>query len=133
MVRDNDTFANCLILPHPSLGPKLCLASPKVLSWTIGYTVRPRDTLPKSCTDLDNEHFWIGSQKIWDARIYIVKTLSCTFVDDLACRPIHLYLIFEKSSLKNQVWWNGFLAYFELDFYCLCSLQKSISKLIFAG
>ncbi len=27
----------------------------------------------------------------------------------------------------------GFLFYFELDFYCLCSLQNSISKLIFAG
>ena len=27
----------------------------------------------------------------------------------------------------------NFLDYFKLDFYCLCSLQKSISKLIFAG
>ena len=26
-----------------------------------------------------------------------------------------------------------FLVYFNLDFYCLCSLQNSISKLIFAG
>ena len=25
------------------------------------------------------------------------------------------------------------MVYFKLDFYCLCSLQKSISKLIFAG
>ena len=38
-----------------------------------------------------------------------------------------------KSSLKNQVRQTGFLVYFELDFYCLCSLQKSILKLIFAG
>ena len=40
------------------------------------------------------------------------------------CCPIHLYLIFEKSTWKNQVQQTGFLVYFELDFYCLCSLQK---------
>ena len=47
--------------------------------------------------------------------------------------PIHLYLIFEKSSFKYQLQRIGFLVYFKLDFYCLCSLQKSISKLILAG
>ena len=47
--------------------------------------------------------------------------------------PVDLYLISEKSIWKNQVRQTGFLVYFELDFYCLCSLQKSISKLIFAG
>ena len=31
-----------------------------------------------SCTDLDNARFCIGSKKIWDARIYVVKTLSST-------------------------------------------------------
>ena len=35
--------------------------------------------------------------------------------------------------LKNQVQRTEFLVYFEPDFYCLCSLQKSILKLIFAG
>jgi hypothetical protein len=35
--------------------------------------------------------------------------------------PVDLYLVFEKSSWKNQVRRTGF------------SLQKSISKLIFAG
>ena len=39
--------------------------------------------------------------------------------------PIHLHLIFEISSLKNPVHRTGFFVYFELDFYCLCSLQKS--------
>ena len=43
-----------------------------------------------------------------------------------ALPPVDLYLIFEKSSWKNQVRQTGFLVYFELDFYCLCSLQKSI-------
>ena len=48
--------------------------------------------------------------------------------------PVDLYLISEKNSIwKNQVWRTGFLVYFDLNFYCLCSLQKSISKLIFAG
>jgi hypothetical protein len=39
------------------------------------------------------------------------------FVERLC--PIHLNLIFEKSSWKNQVRRTGFLVYFELDFYCL--------------
>ena len=47
--------------------------------------------------------------------------------------PVDLYLISEDSIWKNQVRQTGFLVYYELDFYCLCSLQKSISKLIFAG
>ena len=42
--------------------------------------------------------------------------------------PVDLYLISEKSIWKNQVQRTDFLVYFELDFYCLCSLQKSISK-----
>ena len=42
-------------------------------------------------------------------------------------------LDFWKIIWKNQVRQTGFLVYFELDFYCLCSLQKSSSKLIFAG
>ena len=29
---------------------------------------------------------------------------------------------------KNQVQQTGFLVYFDLDLYCLCSLQKSSSK-----
>ena len=42
--------------------------------------------------------------------------------------PVYLHLIFEKSSLKIRVWWTGFFVYFELDFYCLCSLQNSSVK-----
>ena len=42
--------------------------------------------------------------------------------------PVDLYLISEKSIWKNQVHRTRFLVYFERDFYCLCSLQKSISK-----
>ena len=52
--------------------------------------------------------------------------------DYLYMPPVDLYLNFEKLSWKNQIWQTGFLAYFELDFYCLYSLQKSISKFIFA-
>ena len=46
---------------------------------------------------------------------YITSTHSRTFSDP----PIpldDLYLISEKSILKNQVRQNGFLVYFELDF-----------------
>ena len=45
---------------------------------------------------------------------------------------ICMYSISEKSIRKNQAQRTGFLVYLELDFYCLCSLQKSILKLIFA-
>ena len=46
-------------------------------------------------------------------------------------RPIHLYLIFEKSCWKNQV--RRFLVYFELHFIACVACHKSISKLIFAA
>ena len=42
--------------------------------------------------------------------------------------PIGLHLIFEHLSLKNQVGRTWFFICFKLDFYCLCSLQKSSSK-----
>ena len=42
-------------------------------------------------------------------------------------------MISEKSIWKNQVRRTGFLIHFELDFYCLCSLQKSILKFIFVS
>ena len=40
--------------------------------------------------------------------------------------PVDLYFISEKSIWKNQVRRTGFLVYFKLDFYCLCSLQNQI-------
>ena len=40
--------------------------------------------------------------------------------------PSLLYIFKKKSSWKNQVRQTGFLVCYELDFYCLCSLQKSI-------
>ena len=46
---------------------------------------------------------------------------------------VDLYLISEKSIWKNPVLQTGFLVYFELNFYCLCSLQESISKFVFEG
>ena len=33
-----------------------------------------------------------------------------------------------ETFFKNQIGRSWFLVYFELDFYCLCSLQKSSSK-----
>ena len=43
-------------------------------------------------------------------------------------RSVHLHSDFEMSSSKSLVGGPGFFVYFELDFYCLCSLQKSSSK-----
>ena len=59
--------------------------------------------------------------------------ISCLYLAWIPFSYIDLYLISEKSIWKNQVGEAGFLVYFKLDFYCLCSLQKSIPKLIFAG
>ena len=39
----------------------------------------------------------------------------------------------QKWKSVQWIRWTGFLVYFELGFYWLCSLQKSISKLIFVG
>ena len=43
--------------------------------------------------------------------------------------PYPSVLDFWKIKLEKS-WRTEFLVYFELDFYCLCSLQKSILKLI---
>ena len=64
--------------------------------------------------------------------IFQVSTFQILTTSVLHSPPVDLYLISEKSIWKNQVRQTGFLVYFKLDFYCLCSLQKSISKLIFA-
>ena len=60
---------------------------------------------------------------------FIFQAASGRVSQYIACPPVDLYLISEKSILKNQIQRTGFLVYFELDFYCLRSLQKSISKL----
>ena len=65
--------------------------------------------------------------------IFQVSTFQILTTSVLHSPPVDLYLISEKSIWKNQVRQTGFLVYFKLDFYCLCSLQKSISKLIFGG
>jgi hypothetical protein len=48
---------------------------------------------------------------------------------DIASCPIHLYLMFEKSSWKNPVRQTGFLIFFELHFHCLC--RKLVGNLNF--
>ena len=53
-----------------------------VLNW-LNYSKASR-YMASRCTDLDNVRFLIGSNKIWDELIYVVKTLSCTFFDDIA-------------------------------------------------
>ena len=62
----------------------------------------------------------------------LLEDMICAYHLDFL-PPVDLYLISEKSIWKNQARQTGFLVFFELDFYCLYSQQKSISKLIFAG
>ena len=57
---------------------------------------------------------------------FIIRlSLRCLSVLDFWNVNLELYGKLEKKSISNQTW---FFFEFELDFYCLCSLQKSISK-----
>ena len=64
-----------------------------VLNW-LNYSKALR-YMASRCTDLDNARFLIGSNKIWDEQIYVVKTLSCTFFDDIA------FALLSNSSCMN--------------------------------
>ena len=64
-----------------------------VLNW-LNYSKASR-YMASRCTDLDNARFLIGSKKIWGERIYIVKTLSYTFFDDIA------FALLSNSSCMN--------------------------------
>ena len=76
---------------------------------------------PAVCSQEDLEHRWnCESPKSKVGRTERTKNAHYPLLD--------LYLISEKSIWKNQVRQTGFLVYFELDFYCLCRLQKSIPK-----
>ena len=57
----------------------------------------------EKCFDLRQiqKYWWSHSWSHWGWRRLISQKLG-------ALTPIHLYLIFEKSSLKNQVWRTGF-------------------------
>ena len=68
--------------------------------------------------------FNLRSPSFYLARSYLIATVLQT--PDF---PPDVYLISEKSILKNQVRRNVLQNfYFKLDFYCLHSLQKSILK-----
>ena len=53
----------------------------------IEYSKAARYTA-SSCTDLAGARFWIRSKKIWDERIYVVKTLSSTVFWPSCLHPI---------------------------------------------
>ena len=46
---------------------------------------------------------------------------NCHFVSWLT--PCWSVLDFWKINLEKSIWQTGFLVYFKLDFYCLCSLK----------
>ena len=80
-----------------------------------------------------------GTNPWWFTAIFLkimnIRWNSYSFVllqnkgSDWFKNPYHLS---DNSIWKNQVRWTWFLICFEVDFYCLCSLQKSNLKLIFA-
>ena len=79
----------------------------------------------KSCTRLNlkivqgrNHNFF------WGNHIEVETTLIWSNQGSL--RPIYLHLIFEISSLKNQVWWIGFFVYFELNFTAYVAWQNLV-------
>ena len=74
-----------------------------------------------------------NSYHMHNLRIFPHLFFTVYRLDSKTLPPVDLYLISEKSIWKNKVGRTGFLVYFELDFYCLCSLKKSILKLIFTG
>ena len=65
-----------------------------------------------------------------NSTLLAIKKLLCHFsrclsVLDFWNVNLGVYYKHEKKSISKQTW---FFVEFELDFYCLCSLQKSISK-----
>ena len=66
-----------------------------------------------------------GHHEMLDLYLSWEHLLDCTKICRKAKRPIYLHLILEISSLKNLVLRTGFFVHFKVDFYCMCSLQKS--------
>ena len=55
---------------------------------------------------------------LW-ARCLCSAMSFCALLESYISSPVDLYLISKNQFEKNQVWRNGFLVYFKLDFYCL--------------
>jgi drug/metabolite transporter (DMT)-like permease len=83
------------------------------------------------CGAIKEHHCMTLAFSVFLALILVIELgagiASYAFRSQVFYPPVDLYLISEKSIWKNQVRQTGFLVYFELDFYCPCSLQKSIS------
>ena len=69
-----------------------------------------QDVLPTK--DMEKHSSGQNKNERGDLWVFTLLNISSTWKPDVkALRPIHLYLIFEKSSLKNQVRRTGFLTY----------------------
>ena len=53
-----------------------------------------------SCTGLADARFLIGSKKVWDTQIYLVKTLSYTFFFILLPSP---YLVIQVARILSYI------------------------------
>ena len=83
-----------------------------------------------SCTDLDNARFWLGSKKVLDKQIYVVKTLHCMFLYDLAfalssnssCTNFELHEFFHSSKKRAS---QGFtvIIFFQI-------IQKKVQPIV---
>ena len=71
-------------------------------------------------THVQNDFWPIKGQSIY--QLYLVKNYSIAVL--VLYPPIDLHLIFEKTSLKNQVGQTWFFVYLELDF-CRLLRQKN--------
>ena len=90
----------------------------------------------KKCQIADGKIFCYRKKGL--GKLYKVQCVSDNgkypirlFLVSSSIPPVYLCLVTEKPIWKNQVRRTGFIVYFEMNFYCLCSLQKLISKLIF--
>ena len=68
-----------------------------------------------SCMGLTNACFLIGSKKVWDTWIYVVKTLCGTFFDDLALT------LLSNSSCNDLSYTSFFIPQMRQSSYSLFS------------
>ena len=83
IIRCHAMKTSCIIATEHKYELNTVHLTSRILNYGLNYSKALRYTA-SSCTDLDNARFWIGSQKIWDAQIYVMKNLSYTFFDDIA-------------------------------------------------
>ena len=135
------SFERFLGICYPNLAREFCTLKKTMIYIIATFTFScvyniPRfleyeltDVLARSYYDPGGFHLQLFSWKLFEFSIDKIWLRPLTVLD-----LYHLYLLtfwkikFEKSSSTNWIF-----SLFEQDFYYLCSVQKSILKLIFVG